>query len=106
MSNNELFKIGKSQLYSQDYTLVAGLTPAGSQPTPNFYVGISQPVGLVLKTSAGVGAGTARVGSIESANPAAVGAQTANVAITSTVNTDVSTYTLYWVNSTIAGSLF
>jgi len=106
MSNNELFKIGSGQTWQQDYTLVAGLTPAGQQLTADFYLGTSRIVGLKLKTPNGVGAGSARVSQILGNNANAVGDQTARVFISSTAATDVSTYTLYWINETRPDSLY
>jgi len=102
MSNNELFKLSNSQVYSKDFTLEQGVKTDSS---PNFNIGVSKVVGLVLKTSVGVGAGSARIGKIVSANPDAVGAQTVNISIVSTVVTDLSTYTLYWVNESVPNSL-
>jgi hypothetical protein len=101
MSSNELKSLANVQ--SADFQLIAG-TGFLAKAVPNFYLGVSQILGLTVVTSTGTGAGTALVTSIAIANSGAVGAHGATITVASTVNTDASLYRLFWVNQYLTGS--
>jgi hypothetical protein len=101
MSSNELKTVKNVQ--SADFQLVAN-TGFLAKAVPNFYLGVSQILGLTLVTAAGAGAGTAVVSNIAIANSAAVGPHGATITVASTVNTDASLYRLFWNNEYLANS--
>jgi hypothetical protein len=101
MSSNELKSLANVQ--SADFQLTAG-TGFLAKAVPNFYLGVSQILGLTVVTSSGTGAGTAVVTDITIANSGAVGAHGATITVASTVNTDASLYRLFWVNQYLTNS--
>ncbi len=96
MSQNEL--VYQSNVYS--YTLpalVAGVLAGGAEALPNFYPLTSKVISWVASTPIGVGAGSA-IPQIVQANTAALGAHSVTLNAFGAFNTDLSVYTLKWVN--------
>jgi len=97
MANSE--QAVTTSAYSKDITLAAG---TATSVVAGLWVGISHIVGISRKTAGGV-VGTPSIASLTGAATAA--AQGTTVVLHSTVNTDTSTYTIWWINEIGPGLL-
>jgi len=91
-------------------TVTSAGAPGVAVLNENFLLGVSRVLGLVRKTS--VAPGTPYIASIAVPAGGTAAAKTTTIVLNSSVNTDLSTYTLLWQNevanvgqSTSAGSI-
>lgn len=94
-----------NKVYSVDFpALNAGVSPAnvvvGTIDAP-FYMGQSQILGIVCKTTPNANEGAVSICSMAGIN--AQGVPSASLKLASSNVADVGVYTLYWTNSTMTG---